>query len=302
MPYHLEKGATLQLMEEWLNGTPAEMRAVYDRLRTGGEPLDWMLTANLWTDPRFTKSPLGSGPAVAEAIARDWFGYEHVQGAWRRQDGPTTGYWTAYRGAVDTIVRRTLCWAMQIALGLEADGAGTVRQVPWAVELFWKCESPWFEGWVLSRPVDPPATTAGVRTNRGLVTVVFLTPAHRGSVVATSPIAVAAKATSAAFPHPVPSWENDYERVWPLPGYPAARAPKAVDRQHAMWVITHRTHVATPASAASGNNAAGSGLSVLDIPQLAVYVGSPPKHSGWGDVVVVSPSMPSGGVTHDGKV
>jgi hypothetical protein len=76
-----------------------------------------------------------------------------------------------------------------------------------------------------------------------------------------------------------------------------------------MWVVTHREHVivgepeAAPDQSDDAarrarqiNTASGRPLGEhFEIPQLAEYVGT-------GDIVVVSPSMAAGGVTHDGKV
>ena len=99
----------------------------------------------------------------------------------------------------------------------------------------------------------------------------------------------------------MPSWQDDYERMWPKPSWPANKAPVPVDRQHAMWVVTHALHTSANPSVFAGNATKGTGFSQLGIPQLAIYKGAPDVH-GLGEVVVVSPSMPSGGVTSDGKV
>ncbi len=299
MPYHLEKGPTLRLLESALNGlTKTQLRQRFQRLNAEDTSLDWLFGEEVWADTAFERGPNVNGAAVVDRIAREWFGYAAQEdGSYTPQQTPTTGYWIAYQGAVDKVVRRTLAWAVQIALGLESDGTGPSRSTKWEIELFWKCPSPWFEGWVISRPVQPPpAGGGGKRLNRGLVTVIFMSPPHEGSNVAESPIAVSPKPTKAGIPYRVPSWQADYEQVWPRSQqWPPDKQPRAVDRQYGTWVITHRDHVKTGTVVLTTNPAVPTDYADWEIPQLAIYSGVEP-------VVVVSPSMPAGGVEHDGTV
>jgi hypothetical protein len=326
MPYQLEKGALLRIFEKHLNGDRARLELVLEVLRDSErrDSADWIVSAvpALWNDPDFKPTGDWSGEKMRERLLREWFGYEEVSpGTWQPQrpkpgEAPraTTGYWIGYRGDVATIVRRALLWAVELALHAGSDRPG-VQPDPWPIELFWKCPDNWFEGWVLSRRIPS--------TDEGLVTVVFVTPAHAGGEVAKSPVAKSAKA--AVGPRrAVPSWQVDYELLSfdrPLaPDFPASakyhaagveakpRVP-ARDRDQAMWVVTHREHVivgepeAPPDQdgdlerrARQMNTASPRPLGEhFEIPQLAEYAGT-------GDVVVVSPSMAAGGVTHDGKV
>jgi hypothetical protein len=326
MPYQLEKGALLRIFEKHLNGDRAKLELILDVLRDSErrDSADWVVSAlpALWSDSDFRPTGDWSGEAKRADLLEEWFGYEEVSpGTWQPAqpkpgDAPkaTTGYWIGYRGDVATIVRRTLLWAVELALQVGSDRAEQHPE-PWPIELYWKCPENWFEGWVLSRRI--PTTDAG------LVTVIFVTPGHTGGEVATSPVATSAKANIKPR-RAVPSWQVDYELLTfdrPLPerfpvsakyhaaGVEAKPRREARERDHAMWVVTHREHVILGEDdarleqegdlerrARQTNTASARPLGeFFEIPQLAEYAGT-------GDVVVVSPSMAAGGVTHDGKV
>jgi hypothetical protein len=298
MPYHLEKGPLLRIIERNLNADRPTMQAMLGTLQaaiaTNSESMDWLDAATaLWSDPGFNKPLSPPGAQMRERIITEWFGYEsNGSGGWRRPPvpPPTTGYWIGYRGDVHAIVRRAFAWAIELALGT---GAKEHAQ-PWPIELFWKCPAPWFEAWVVSRPA------AGGTS--GLVTVVLVSPSHRAAVVADSPIAHSDTASPSWAQHPVPSWEDDYEWLGQVT-HPVADRPRvkpATDRDFAMWVVSQREHVRfgnVPRSeqARQEDTRVGAPFSQWWIPQLAMYEGR-------GDVVVVAPSMAAGGVKHDGTV
>jgi hypothetical protein len=251
MPYHLEKGPTIRVLEQHLNGTAAQMRAMLSAVRSSAGSVDWIVNGipGLWSDTRFTHSPLGSGEAVRDALIQNWLGFhQDPAGTWVPAGGTTTGYWVAYQGDVNEIVRRTVQWALEVSLGLAPGAEAPGRDDPWPIEVFWKCPTPWFEGWVVTRPV-PAAAAAGTNAGsppsgcadpgplvsraweglgrlvgraseaarsrgapvpggtasapapiasaapaaepveRGLVTIIFMSPSHIGANVAESPIA-----------------------------------------------------------------------------------------------------------------
>lgn len=295
MPYHLEKGPTLRIVEQYLNGGQPVMRQLLNVLRNSVGTLDWIENGltSLWDAPQFSGSPSGSGAAARDEIVTKWFGYSNPAGP--KDPGTTTGYWIAYDGDVAEIVRRTLCWALEVSLGLEPADNGAGRPVPWPIELFWKCPVPWFEGWVVTRPA-PGGHASACCGATGTVTVVFMTPSHVGANVSESPIATSATAQPDPTKHPVPSWQDDYEvlgEAVPLPGRPRVRA---VDRPHATWVVTHANHLTDQGNVIiTSNTAEPSDFADWGIPQLSIYRGD-------GDVVVVAPSLPAGGVTFDGSV
>ncbi|HET6665315.1 MAG TPA: hypothetical protein VFG94_13695, partial [Acidimicrobiales bacterium] len=222
MPYQLEKGALLRIFEKYLNGNRAKLEAVLEVLRHSerNDSADWLISGvpALWTDSDFKPTGDWSGAAMRARLLREWFGYEETStGTWQPEkprpgEAPkaSTGYWIGYRGDVATIVRRTLLWAVELALQTGADHAHQ-HPNPWPIELFWKCPDNWFEGWVLSRRLPG--------SDEGLVTVVFVTPAHVGGEVAKSPVATSERAQIGPR-RAVPSWQVDYELLHfdrPLP-------------------------------------------------------------------------------------
>jgi hypothetical protein len=296
MPYHLEKGATLRILELHLNRNRAEMRHILGRLRAsqgvsapaGTAGIDWILddpetggVPSWWTHAAIQQRDLVTGGrAIRDRLIEKWLGWSRATGNWKPPDPaqPTTGYWIGYRGDVEGIIRRALTWTLELALGLEPGAEGTGRPTPWTIELFWKCPSPWFEAWVVPRPAQR------------LVTLTFVTPSHKGSNVSETPLAVSATTMVDGVSHPVPSTEPDYAELGPT------NPPGTSTRQHAMWVVTHADHNAdTSRPPITTNTAESADLAEWGIPQLNIYVGTSP-------VVVVSPSMEAGGVRQDGSV
>lgn len=290
MPYHLEKGATLRVLEQYLNGSRTQRRQLLATLRDPAVgPDQWLGQGlpNFWADPRFNSSPQGSGAAVLNDVKTRWFGYEQQGAGWGPvADKETTGYWIAYQGDVATIMRRAFRWAIELSFGLEPGEEGRGRLDPWDIELFWKCPAPWFEAWVVERPVN----------GSGLVSIIFVTPSHEYSNVSESPIATAPHSMVANATHPVPSTEDDYEVLGrPNPAAPANR-PRvpASDRRWSTWVVTHENHKPTGMVEITSNTVYAD-FAEWGIPRMRIY-------RGVGDVVVVSPSMAAGGVKQDGAV
>ena len=58
MPYHLEKGPTLRIIEQVLNGDRPHVCRVLNKVRGAvGQPLVWLdAIPELWTDPRFANA------------------------------------------------------------------------------------------------------------------------------------------------------------------------------------------------------------------------------------------------------
>lgn len=319
MPYHLEKGVTLRVIERHLNGDRQKMSQTLRGLRDEVDqwPSQWVdrVLPNLWPDPG-----LRVRVTSANHVRSDWFGLvEQSDHTWAKpvappghEPPPTTGYWIGYRGEVEPIVKKAFTWALEVALGLgpgDPPDPNPGLGPPDQIELLWTCPVPWFEAWVVRRPIDDlsvvPAAGGGRR--RGLVTVHFLTPSHTGANVAESPVATAPHAlehpvTGAPLPHPVPSLEIDYQELgvaWAHGAVMAGHRPRglAQQRNYATWVVTHREHVnqVVAPGAATYTTTRASGLGQWDLPPLNVYEAT-------GPVVVVSPSLRAGGVTHDGVV
>ncbi len=324
MPFYLEKGPTLRLVEQYLNSHGPQVLA---DLKQPNQPnLNWLTNQALWgANERFVVNQ------TANRITEQWFGAG-------QQGGPaasTTGYWTTYRGQVDEIVRKTLSWALEIALGVDDTGKAT-RSPQWELELFWVCSADWFEGWVVTRPIDQPGQFAALvkrlgkraarkkpaaaasqpgplaakQGDRAVVTVVFITPPHKGAVVAQSPLAVSGQANDANWTHPVSSWQRDYEKITP-PIEPVDRKPQPPrNRRFATWVVTHRMHrlvdpndpEETSAGSLVTTDTTKATLNKVVSPSGAVYSGYPLGSNVATPIVVVAPSMPSGGVRADGTV
>jgi hypothetical protein len=321
MPYHLEKGGMLRLLEQALNGDSVvgrrkRQRALLAELTASEGKPDWALALldSVYATDWWAKKKAPTDP-MTQHFLNHWLGYfQGPNGVWVRRDdavvpqvtgpdGPLTktGYWTSYRGEVSEVLRRAGIWALQLALGLApTDVTGSGRRWPLSIELYWKCETAWFEAWVLRRP-------HGIWPfKRGSITLLLLTPGYQGAHVATGPHAVAATTRSRPrVPGTLakPSWEPEYQQFDdPLDpdthdGY-VVPSVAPFEREHGMWVVTHRQHellTAVDDEPIGANNAAPSPVGIHDIPRLAHYSGVPP-------IVVVAPSMAAGGVLHDGGV
>ncbi len=291
MPYHLEKGPTLRILEEHLNRPLAERVVLLDRLRAGG--FAWFVDdyapnniPSLWDHPAFDWHPLGNGQAVRDDILRRWFGWaKDAAGNWVDVDlnEPTTGYWIAYKGDPLSIVREALAWALEISLGIEhgAPSTGATRPDLWPIELFWKCPAPWFEAWVTVQPVTG---------QQSAVTVELMTPSHLGSNVAESPVAWSPTVKPAGFTHPIPSTGPDYLVLQ------NSGSADEQNREYAMWVVTHHDHVRdTTHPKVTTDTVTMADFAEWGIPKLSIY-------KGIGDPVIVSPSLPAGGVRTNGAV
>jgi hypothetical protein len=296
MPYHWEKGVVNLLLEQQFNRGRAELSGILRTLldATGAE--NWVLGVL----PEFEEADLEAarhqtGRQALEHFCEHWLGMDSSagDGSWtpRRQPGDRTGYWVSYTGNVEQIVRKTLIWAFELALGLErGEPPETYRRTdpPHRIELFNVCPFPWFEGWVVRRPVDA--------SGRGLISICWLTPSHVGSVVAESPVAHQPSAAATAFEHAVPSFEDDYELLdcpWDHPRISDRPRVKAADRQFATWVVTHRTHQPTTSPLRVDDSTMASGFGEWTLPRTTTY-------EGVEDIVIVAPSLAAGGITHDG--
>jgi hypothetical protein len=233
MPYHLEKGVMFSAFEDFLNrphpasGKPPMAVRALRALRDPNRPLTDTILFKSSTVHRSAPPP----PPITEQTWIDhlrghWFGEQkQPEGTWlpapEPVPGASTGYWIAYAGNVEAIVRETLRRALEVALDVDHD-----EHVPdeparhWPIEIFWKCAQGWFEGWVTWR-----RTGAGRRD--GQVTVIVATPGHPGHPVQLSPLAQAGHNTA------------DYELN------PPSCTVNGQERQQGKVVVTHRNHLKT---------------------------------------------------------
>ena len=212
MPYSLEKGPYLSVIEDYVNGSRGRALETLAKLRNG-DAIDEI--------DAFDSQPLDAGPystaQLRDHFKQDWLGYKpDGNGGWLPPPkfdaltSPTTGFWQAWHGDCEGVLRLTLIRALEISLGVPHGQAAAANATQhWPIELFWRCPIPWFEGWVTWRVKGTPSTD-------GQVTVLLSTPSHG---------------------HPL---KNTPLRTNVVPDY-AEDPPSAVGSQGS-WVVSQRYH------------------------------------------------------------
>lgn len=300
MPYHLEKGHYLLLLEETLNegiesvvdnhwvvkfpglarrySMLEYMRGVVARpcnAVTGEEEVGGLID---W--PEFMSDDEVGFP-VRPRIIEEWLGYR------LRPDGTIdttphpdkpTGMWDGYQGNVERILANVLVRALEVSLGLD-HGAPIPRVAPprsWPIYFFFKCQQPFFEGWVTWQCHSVNRRAAGQ------VTVMFGTPGHNHPVS----------------DHPIPidldgDHHDDFVDTLRNDGEFLENPTTACDRDpdgkphQGVWVVTHRDH---------------KKLNVFDTSVPSSYLEwGPPllpiiAPEDFADVVTVQPAGRSGGI------
>jgi hypothetical protein len=200
MPYHLEKGRYLLLLEDTLNeGIEAVvdddavntfpglarrysmleyMRGVVARpchIKGGESELGGLL---MWPG---TMTDADVGFPIFRVMAEEWFGYRiRPDGSLDTKPHPhkPTGMWDGYQGNVERIMANSLVRALEVSLGLDHDApiptAAPSRS--WPMYFFMKCQQPFFEGWVTWQ------CHSANRRASGQVTVMWATPGHNHPV------------------------------------------------------------------------------------------------------------------------
>jgi hypothetical protein len=223
MPYVLHKGAYFEVVESILSD-PSERLERLDALRAN-VPL-WELcgfdSTNLGTPPNNagvggTGDRMRPGDRVAH-MAKDWFGMTNAGGRWVKQPQRfPTGFWTGFQGDPELILREGMIRAIEVSLDLEP--GGTLDDLcavgrMWPIDLYWICQSPVFQCWVLWRQADDSA--------EGHVTLLITTPAATGYPL-TSKI---------TRPVSTPPPYTDPEYASPPP-------PLARRNRQGMWAVGH---------------------------------------------------------------
>jgi hypothetical protein len=181
MPYAMEKGPYLSIVEDYLNGELDRAVKALEDLREGAAVVD--------LGPLDGQYPGIYTPAqLKQHVGEDWWGFRPVLDpssgevvGWDPQEqfdastNPTTGFWQHWYGDPEAVFRQTLQRALEVALGVEhVDGPGGGPVHPtrhWFISMFWNCPHPWYEGWVSWH------RRSGSRRS-GQVTMVVNTPAH----------------------------------------------------------------------------------------------------------------------------
>lgn len=261
MPFHLEKGPYLALLESFCNTDQARLTKALTKLRDPNVPIPELGPF----DSTNLRGPL-SPTVLKECMYRDWFGFTFDQqtGRWSSTQmqydarwHPTTGFWYQYYGDVEKILRETFTRAAEVSLGLDHDAEAPAAGAPrhWPIEFFWKCGQPWWEGWVTwRREAD----------GRGQVTVILATPST-GDPVLRDPTTGRHSADYALSPS-------------------GTRQPSSTERTQGMWVITHKNHEERVVLSTTP-----SGSGDWPLPTLGV------AYHGVDGVVVVQPSFADGG-------
>jgi hypothetical protein len=300
MPYHLEKGRYLQLIEDTLNeGIEAVvdnnsavtfngllrrysmlkyMREVVARPCdpvNGEEPDGGML---MWPG---TMKDADIGFPMFRIMAEEWFGYRvRPDGTLDTQRHPNrpTGMWDGYQGNVERILATSLIRAIEVSLGLKHDDPVPTGAPPrsWPIYFFLKCQQPFFESWVTWQ------CHSANRRAAGQVTVIWATPGHNHPV---SDHAVPIDKNKDHMDDFVFTLRNDGEFLEEPESAPAADTNG--DPHQGIWVVTHRDH---------------KKLNVFDTSVPSSYLEwGPPllpiiAPEDFTDVVTVQPAARSGGI------
>ena len=173
MPYHLEKGPLLSVLDAFCNtGTDARLVTALVALRNGARLTDVGAfdSPNLY-HPSFP-FPFGNKADLVGHFETHWLGKGSLNASTK---GKQTGHWQFYKGPVESIMRETLIRALELALGVphKPNDKAPVPTRHWTIDFWWKCPQPWFEGWVTWRNAP----------TGGKVTVIFATPSDDGVVL-----------------------------------------------------------------------------------------------------------------------
>jgi hypothetical protein len=273
MPYYLEKGPALSVIESFVNDDADRLRGALDKLRA--QNADGTRTYRVTdcgifdTDSFNANLPVigGSGtklwasPDWKRHIDEHWFGLPDING------NPTQTFWGGYTGEnIEGIVREALVRAIETAFRVKHGEKIPAKRAPWRIEFWWKCGQNWFETWLTWRPK--------------VVSVMFCTPTE---VVGTHHV----------WGNPVPPGPPapDYDGRDPALGY-SLDSPGFDTSRPGMAVVGHNvnTDVASDSVKLRRRQFGESeGVSVG-----ATYRGS-------GTVVVVEPSEPRGGIKPGGR-
>lgn len=201
MPYNLERGPYLAMLEDLINRDPARC---LESLRDADRPV----TALLRDMPVVIDGgPYENTVLLADHIDRDWFGIRRDT----QDETPMSRYWSYWTGDAEGIVRETIVRAIEIALGIDhgADASGSTPH-RWHVSLLTACGIRWFEGWVSWRRVGPDP-------GGGHVLVFLLTPTH-------------GKPAEPTLLRPTPTAAGH-------PGAPYAINPTRADGDQGLWAV-----------------------------------------------------------------
>ena len=270
MPYLLDKGPYFEVIEDLLSDMGKRV-ALLGQLRAGVALSDLVGfdTSNLNGDGH------DKGWRV-DHLNRDWFGMtDNGAGAgWHKQPGVfPTGFWAGYQGDPEAILREATKRAIEVSLGVrhglqgEPEPAASEIQRAWPIDMYWICQGPWFQCWVLWRQRDNTQTAGGV-------TLLITTPAGRGYPLTS-------KITRPVDPNDPP---------YTAPEYASPPPPGAELESRGVWVIGHEDYDKTViCSTRPGRKRR------IVVPRVEWRAVDPDT------VACVRPAEWEGGVLHDGR-
>jgi hypothetical protein len=324
MPYHLEKGGWLSVLDDYLNGRPGRSAEVLERLRDGATPVP---ETGFLDSPALDVDPDYSTVEERQAHLRtDWFGQHRADGAWEAQ-APFLDQLQALadRDVLEDHQFRPIPGDEDGDVAIKAFAESLAEASPslrnWPSTGFWVQYHGDVEGIVretLVRAIevslgldhDEPVPAGGPtrelpielywkcpqRWFEGWVgwrwdgahgtgqVTVLLATPGSGKPILEQPLIGAG------------AFEPTTTRVAPtgaVPRWAAPADPATNPDQSAkgLWVISHREHVQLPSIPGHGGTATGD----WPIPEFgATYVGV-------GPVICVQPSEPDGGVKPYGR-
>ena len=177
------------------------------------------------------------GFPIFRIIAEDWFGYRiRPNGSFDTKPHPNkpTGMWDGYQGNVERIIANVLVRCLEVSLGLDHDAPLPTAAPPrsWPIYFFFKCQQPFFEGWVTWQCHSVNRRAAGQ------VTVMFATPGHNHPV-SDHPVPIDHRRRSQG------RLRADIAQRRRVPrGTRSRRRPQIPNGQphQGVWVVTHRDH------------------------------------------------------------
>jgi hypothetical protein len=270
----VHKSAYFEVCESKLSDITTRIEML-DGLRTGVGLADLagFDSTNLGTKPDPATGYGGSGDRQDKELRikhmnEDWFGMQqNPSKKWRKRSAPRTGFWSDYKGDPESILRDGMTRAIEVSLGIppgeEPDICCLERR--WPIDIYWLCQGPWFQCWVLWRESD---TTA----SEGHVTLLITTPAATG-------FPLTPKITRPLVINDPPYTDPEY-----------ASPPPAGARRNrrGMWVVGHEDYRKRVVCSTGG-----SGQGEIIMPGI--------RWQAAGDVVCVAPAEWEAGVLHDGR-
>ncbi|MDQ1383793.1 MAG: hypothetical protein QOG65_1172 [Actinomycetota bacterium] len=208
MPYLVEKGPYLSVLESKL-AQPKTRAGILRDLYAG------VALADLVGFDSTNLVPDGMSEAERKRhLNEDWFGF----------NGQPM-FWVGFDGKPEIIMREGMIRAIEMSFGLEhgdpaPDDAKASSGRHWPIDVYWICQGPWFQCWVLWR---------AAANDEGHVTLMITTPAAYG-------YPLTAKITRPVHANQGPYTAEDYAHP------PEQRAPKRPALEKGMWVVGHEDY------------------------------------------------------------